>query len=137
MSARLECTGVQHDHWAQGVGCLRYKLAISLYTYPTEGQKRLGLERQANLDKEFVEAVGSSLGLEFVSYGYGDLRESFGPEDVLYYIYAVLHGPEYRRRYADFLKSDFPRVPMTSDRSLFAALVGLGKRLVTPPPDGV
>ena len=102
-----------------------------LYTYPTEGQKRLGLERQANLDKEFVEAVGSSLDFEFVSYGSGDLRESFGPEDVLRYIYAVLYSPEYRRRYADFLKSDFPRVPMTSDRSLFAALAGLGKRLVT------
>ena len=102
-----------------------------LYTYPTEGQKRLGLERQANLDKEFVEAVGSSLDFEFVSYGSGDLRESFGPEDVLRYIYAVLYSPEYRRRYADFLKSDFPKVPMTSDRSLFAALVGLGKRLVS------
>ena len=79
-----------------------------LYTYPTEGQQRLGLERQANLDKEFVEAVGSSLDFEFVSYGSGDLRESFGPEDVLRYIYAVLYSPEYRRRYADFLKSDFP-----------------------------
>ena len=102
-----------------------------LYTYPTEGQQRLGLERQANLDKEFVEAVGSSLDFEFVSYGSGDLRESFGPEDVLRYIYAVLYSPEYRRRYADFLKSDFPRVPMTSDRSLFAGLAGLGKRLVS------
>ena len=63
--------------------------------------------------------------------GPGDLRQSFGPEDVLHYIYAVLHSPEYRRRYADFLKSDFARVPLTGDRSLFAALVDLGKRLTS------
>ena len=41
----------------------------------------------------------------------------------------MLHSPEYRRRYADFLKSDFPRVPITGDRSLFTALVDLGKDL--------
>ncbi len=51
------------------------------------------------------------------------------PEDIFHYIYAVLHSPEYRRRYADFLKSDFPRIPLTSNRALFAALVGMGSRL--------
>ena len=49
----------------------------------------------------------------------------------MHYIYAVLHSPEYRRRYAAFLKSDFARVPLTGDRSLFAALVDLGKRLTS------
>ena len=102
-----------------------------LYTYPTEEQRDLGLARQPNLSKEFVEALGSSLALEFVPDGPGDLQRSFGPEDVLHYLYAVLHSPEYRRRYADFLKSDFARVPLTGDRSLFAALVGLGKRLTS------
>ena len=96
-----------------------------LYTYPTEEQERVGLKRQPNLNTGFVEALGSSLGLEFISDGPGDLRTSFGPDDVFHYIYAVLHSPEYRRRYADFLKSDFPRVPLTGDRSLFAALVEL------------
>ena len=50
---------------------------------------------------------------------------------MFHYIYAVLHSLEYRRRYADFLKSDFPRVPLTGDRSLFAALVVFGKRLTS------
>ena len=54
-----------------------------------------------------------------------------GPRTCCHYIYAVLHSPEYRRRYADFLKSDFARVPLMGDRSLFAALVGLGKRLTS------
>ena len=58
----------------------------------------------------------------------GDLT-SAGPEDVFHYIYAVLHSPEYRRRYADFLKSDFPRVPLPGSRALFTDLAALGARL--------
>ena len=110
----------------RGGNCL-----FPLYTYPTEEQERLGLERQPNLSKGFVDAVGSSLELNFKSHGSGDLKKSFGPEDILDYIYALLHSSEYRRRYADFLKSDFPRVPLTSDRPLFAALVALGNRLAS------
>ena len=100
-----------------------------LYTYPSEGQGNLGMAREPNLDKGFVEAIGFSLKREFISDGSGDLQESFGPEDVFNYVYAVLHSPQYRRRYADFLKSDFPRVPFTSAPPLFAALVALGERL--------
>ena len=110
----------------RGGNCL-----FPLYTYPTEGQEHLGLVREPNLGEEFIEAAMSSLGLKFITDGSGDLQESFGPEDVFHYIYAVLHSPEYRNRYADFLKSDFPRVPVTGDRSLFQALVELGERLTS------
>ncbi len=100
-----------------------------LYTYPTGEQKHLGLAREPNLDRGFVEAVSSSLALDFNPDGSDGLRESFGPGDVFHYVYAVLHSPQYRSRYADFLKSDFPRVPLTADRSLFAALADLGQRM--------
>ncbi len=100
-----------------------------LYAYPTEGQERAGLAREPNLGKEFVEAVGAAVGLSFTPDGASDLQNSFGPEDVFHYVYAVLHSPEYRRRYADFLKSDFPRVPLTGDLSLFSELAALGERL--------
>jgi len=85
--------------------------------------------RAPNIAREFVGMAASALGLDFVPDGAGDLEATFGPEDVFRYIYAVLHSPEYRRRYADFLKSDFPRVPLTGDRGLFAALAALGERL--------
>ena len=84
------------------------------YIYPTEGQEHLGLARQPNLAGGLVEAISSSLGLEFISDGSGNLQESFGPDDVFNYIYAVLHSPNYRCRYADFLKSDYPRIPLPS-----------------------
>ena len=110
----------------RGGNCL-----FPLYTYPTEEQVHLGLEHEPNLAGEFIEAVSSAIGLEFTSNGSGDLQESFGPQDVFHYIYAALHSPEYRRRYADFLKSDFPRVPLTTSLPCFAALAGLGERLAS------
>ena len=100
-----------------------------LYIYPKKVTGNFRQKRKANLDSQFVEEAHATLGLDFVPDGAGDLAATFGPEDVLHYIYAVLHSPEYRRRYADFLKSDFPRVPLTGDRALFTTLVGLGGRL--------
>lgn len=44
--------------------------------------------------------------------------------------YAVFHAPTYRRRYAEFLKIDFPRVPLTANADLFRALCHLGAELV-------
>ena len=101
-----------------------------LYIFPETRPSEVGSSRVPNLGRKFINKVGATLGLEFTSEGVGDLVSTFGPEDVFRYIYAVLHSPEYRRRYADFLKSDFPRVPLTDDRTLFAELIGLGRRLV-------
>ena len=56
--------------------------------------------------------------------------EVFSPEDVFHYIYALLHSPTYRQRYAEFLKIDFPHIPLTSQVALFRALAGLGAQLV-------
>ena len=39
-------------------------------------------------------------------------------------------SPAYRERYAEFLKIDFPRLPLTSDKKLFRTLCGLGAELV-------
>lgn len=46
------------------------------------------------------------------------------------YIYAVFHSPGYRDRYAEFLRSDFPRLPLTSSLELFRSLVRYGGELV-------
>ena len=85
--------------------------------------------RTPNLDPAFVADLETRLGLAFVPDGTGDLEETFGPEDVFHYLYAVLHSPTYRDRYAQFLKTDFPRVPLTSDVGLFRELCRLGAEL--------
>ena len=51
------------------------------------------------------------------------------PEDVLDYIYAVLHAPSYRQKYKEFLKTDFPYVPYPKNERTFRALVAKGTEL--------
>jgi len=42
----------------------------------------------------------------------------------------VLYSNVYRTKYAEFLKIDFPRVPLTTDYNLFIKLSDLGEELV-------
>jgi predicted helicase len=102
-----------------------------LYLYPTEGEMQFEEGRRPNLKPEFIEAVSDKLGLKFVSDGKGDLKETFGPEDIFNYAYAVFHSPTYRSRYAEFLRIDFPHLPLTSDTELFQALAQKGAELVS------
>lgn len=100
-----------------------------LYVWPENTPADIEGNRVPNIDPAFVKAVREELSIEYVPDGAGDLNEVFGPEDIFHYIYAVLHSPEYRQRYADFLKSDFPHIPLTGNRDLFASLVKLGQRV--------
>ena len=86
--------------------------------------------RQANLNPKFIQEFSAKLEMHFIPDGEGDKVHTFGPEDVFYYTYAMFHNPTYRSRYAEFLKMDFPRLPLTSDKKLFKALVEKGKLLV-------
>ncbi|MDM7323602.1 MAG: N-6 DNA methylase [Thermus sp.] len=52
------------------------------------------------------------------------------PEEVLAYIYAVLYSREYRQRYAQELRTDFPRIPFTADGNLFQQMAALGQELI-------
>lgn len=69
--------------------------------------------------------------MEFVPDGSGDLMETFGPEDVFAYIYAVLYTPGYRQRYVEQLRRSFPRIPLPPDLSLFTEMVRRGHELVS------
>jgi len=86
--------------------------------------------RFPNLSRVFVDDLAKRVNLEFVSDGHGDLKETFGPEDVFDYIYGVLYSPEYRSRYAEFLKIDFPRIPWPKDRGIFRKVCKVGGQLV-------
>ena len=108
-----------------------------LYLYPESSgkQRRLLIEgeqtgRGPNLAPPFIEELEARLGSQFVTDGAGDLEETFGPEDVYAYIYAVLHAPGYRQRYVEQLRRDFPHVPLPPDLALFAAMVRRGHELV-------
>ena len=74
--------------------------------------------KKPNLDQNLVIALTTAYG------------EAPTPEDIFHYIYAVLYAPTYRTKYAEFLKSDFPRIPFTADAKLFEKLAALGEKLV-------
>src|SRR5712692_3058205 len=86
--------------------------------------------REVNLAPVFIADAASRLDLQWMAGGEGDLRQTIGPEDIFTYIYALLHSPAYRARYAPFLKHDFPRIPFTSNLALFRALRHVGGKLV-------
>ena len=50
-------------------------------------------------------------------------------EDVFYYVYGLLHSPDYRDRYADNLTKELPRIPCVKSFADFRAFVDAGRRL--------
>jgi|GEM_PF-1695481 hypothetical protein len=103
-----------------------YLAPLYLYT------DNLGIEEKTpNFKPEFLKMV----------------KEKFSnpsPEQILGYIYAVLHSNNYRTRYLDFLKIDFPKIPFDVSIQEFKRLASLGQELIeahliqTPPsPSGL
>jgi len=87
-------------------------------------------DRWTNLSSLIINYMNTNLKMVFKTDGTADLKKTFGPEDIFNYIYAVFHSPTYRTRYAEFLKIDFPRLPLTSNKALFRELCKLGGELV-------
>jgi type I restriction-modification system DNA methylase subunit len=96
-----------------------YYFPLFIYAEPDKAQRSvLSQHKSPNLDQAFVDELTKKLGY------------SPSVELIFYYIYAVLYSPAYRTRYIEFLKIDFPRVPLTSNNELFRQLSFYGKELV-------
>lgn len=52
--------------------------------------------------------------------------DELGKEDIFYYVYGILHSPEYRKRFEANLKKELPRIPLAED---FAAFSRAGRAL--------
>jgi type I restriction-modification system DNA methylase subunit len=74
--------------------------------------------KKPNFSQAFVEKITK------------ELKRAPSPEQIFFYIYAVLYSNIYRTKYAEFLKIDFPRIPFIRDYKLFSKIAGYGKRLV-------
>lgn len=86
------------------------------------------IESQANKadSNEWVE----NFTPEFRSFIDEKYKEHFSPEQILGYIYAVLFHKEYREKYIDFLKIDFPKIPFVKSKEKFLKLSELGIELI-------
>ncbi len=67
---------------------------------------------------------------EFRSFIDKHYNHSFEPLEVLGYMYALLYSPNYRKRYEEFLKADYPKILFTNNKDLFRALSLLGIELI-------
>lgn len=108
-----------------------------LYLYSEEERQRTFFAGQEKLDLEGTQHTlrhKSDKESNIDSKLLDVLRNTFGkilnPEEVFYYIYAILYSNIYRQKYQEFLKIDFPRIPFTRDYDLFKKFVELGEQLV-------
>ncbi len=91
---------------------------LPLYLYPEEDT--LETERRVNFDPKIYAEIRERAGLSGAD---GDELKVFD------YIYGVLHSPDYRRTYAQFLKIDFPRIPYPASPKVFAHIAQKGGQL--------
>ncbi len=89
-----------------------------LYIYPNKHKEDIfaTTEREYNIAPELIDKLSK-------------LWPQFQPEQLFYYVYAILHSNQYRERFAQYLRMDFPRIPLTEDYGLFSKLAEMGKEL--------
>jgi len=76
---------------------------------------------------------GSNRRENITDWALGQFQAQYGPDltkrDLFHYVYAVLHSPQYRARYAENLKRELPRIPFVPGAEAFHAFVKAGARL--------
>lgn len=85
-------------------------------------------ERTSNLDVKFCKKICEGAGLLY-SETPENTADCIGPVELFDYAYACLNSSIYIELYSEFLKTDFPRIPIISSKDAFHALIELGKQL--------
>ena len=89
-----------------------------MLVFEPEKEYEKQVDRDPNLNQELMKSLTKT---------YDKKPE---PEEIFYYVYAVLYSNKYRTKYASFLKIDFPRIPFTKDYKLFNKMAEYGKKLI-------
>ncbi len=106
-----------------------------LYLYGAGKQRGAQLEmpfgsnqEAFNFSDSFIASFAVKIGIQ--RDGNQGFPKNISPKEIFCYIYGIFNSPNYRKRYIEFLKIDFPRIPLTRDIVLFQALSRIGKKLV-------
>jgi predicted helicase len=106
-----------------------------LYLYTEEGEDLMAEapSKKPNFKKEFIDLIENLYNVKIVVNSNEISKEkrvkNITPEEVLHYIYAILHSPVYRSKYLEFLKIDFPKIPFTKSFEVFKKYSKLGEEL--------
>ena len=101
-----------------------------LWVWEKGAGKKMGqLVRRANFCEDAAKAFAKRMGMTYSEGGKGSKADIVAPEALFDYIYAILHRPSYRSRFAEFLRIDYPRIPPAADKGEFRRMSGLGRKL--------
>lgn len=86
--------------------------------------------RMYNFNEEVIRGLEVKTALSLQPENEAKRAEGgFTGEDLIHYIYAVLHSHKYRKKYHAFLQNDFPVIPYPSNAEYFFNMAALGKEL--------
>lgn len=98
-----------------------------LYLYPETGGLGLHKETRLNFSPGFLKSLSAQLATKQDSKN--GCPKGISPELIIYYTYGIFHSLNYRKRYADFLKNDFPRLPLPSTAQFFKEVAQIGQKI--------
>lgn len=97
-----------------------------LYYYEEKEQVQGSLFDAASESKYIRRDGVSDFILERAKKQYG---KSVTKEDIFYYVYGILHSPDYRETFANDLKKMLPRIPLVDKPKDFKAFSDAGRKL--------
>ncbi len=97
-----------------------------LYLYDQQDEEPGGLFAGQSSGLQRRDAI-TDAGLAHFHAAYPG--EEISKEDIFYYVYGLLHSPDYRDRYADNLTKELPRIPCVKTYADFRAFSEAGRRL--------
>ncbi len=105
-----------------------------LYTFEASDDEVEGDEQQPDMFSVESKEAGYTRNDGITDAGLAHFQsaypgEAISKEDIFYYVYGLLHSPEYRERYADNLNKELPRIPRMRTASGFWAFSKAGRQL--------
>ncbi len=85
------------------------------------------LNKNYNFTDRAINAFEKTIGKKLDYY---KTENTFTGKELVYYIYGILYAPKYRNTYNEYLKYDFPRIPLPKDANYFYAIAKKGEELV-------
>ena len=96
-----------------------------MYYYNKQEERQLGLFDKP--EEGYIKRDG------ITDFAHQRAREMYGPkttkEDVFYYVYGLLHSPDYRSRFASDLTKMLPRIPFVEEVPTFQKIMKNGREL--------
>ncbi len=109
----------------KGFGCLATNIIASL---------DLAFEKAQCFPYYIYAEDGTNRRENITDWVLAQFHAKYGPEvtkrDIFYYVYAMLHHPQYRERYAENLKRDLPYIPLVHRKETFLECAHLGGQLM-------